>query len=159
MPTYTMGEKPVYAGRAKYNRTNGILYLTDKRLFFEYEQGLVTKRTYVSLNMPISDIQNAMAEMPRFGIGPMNKLVIATKRGSQGFGMNRIEFNTDMTPDVWVSKINEVASMTSVSEPVGAGATNVVVEREIVKIPCKYCGNLIDPARDDRCPRCGARPF
>ena len=154
-----MGEKPVYAGRAKYNRTNGILYLTDKRLFFEYEQGIVTKRTYVSMDMPLGDIQNVATEMPRFGIGPMNKLVIATKRGSQGFGMNRIELSTDTTPDVWVSKITEVVSSEGRSGQVTAVETNTVVEREIVKIPCKYCGNLIDPVRDDRCPRCGARPI
>ena len=154
-----MGEKPVYAGRAKFNRTNGILYLTDRRLFFEYEQGLVTKRTYVSMDMPLSDIQNVMTEMPRFGIGPMSKLVIGTKRGSQGFGMNRIEINTDTTPDLWVSKINEVVSAAHGSEQATSVATNTVIEREVIKIPCKYCGNLIDPVRDDRCPRCGARPL
>ena len=150
-----MGEKPVYAGRAKYNRTSGTLYLTDRRLIFEYEQGFVTKRTYVSMDVPLSDIQNATTEMPRFGIGPMNKLVIATKRGSQGFGMNRIELSTDTSPDLWVQKISEASSMTNTPEQ----TANMIVEREVVKIPCKYCGNLIDPARDDRCPRCGARPF
>lgn len=31
-----------------------------------------------------------------------------------------------------------------------------VVEREVLKIPCKFCGNLIDPIRDTKCPSCGA---
>lgn len=31
-----------------------------------------------------------------------------------------------------------------------------IVEREVLKIPCKFCGNLIDPVRDTKCPSCGA---
>lgn len=32
----------------------------------------------------------------------------------------------------------------------------IVVQREILKVPCKYCGMLIDPVRDSKCPSCGA---
>jgi hypothetical protein len=32
----------------------------------------------------------------------------------------------------------------------------VVIQREVVKIPCKYCGMLVDPIRDAKCPSCGA---
>ena len=32
----------------------------------------------------------------------------------------------------------------------------IVVQREFVKIPCRYCGMLIDPVRDSKCPSCGA---
>jgi hypothetical protein len=32
----------------------------------------------------------------------------------------------------------------------------VVIQREVVKIPCRYCGMLIDPVRDAKCPSCGA---
>lgn len=31
----------------------------------------------------------------------------------------------------------------------------VIIQREIVKIQCRYCGNLYD-ARLDKCPHCGA---
>jgi hypothetical protein len=54
--------------------------LTARRLVFEYEQGLVTKRTYTSPDVPLSDIQDVVAEMPRLGISPMNKLAITAKR-------------------------------------------------------------------------------
>jgi DNA-directed RNA polymerase subunit M/transcription elongation factor TFIIS len=38
-------------------------------------------------------------------------------------------------------------------------ATNqtVIIEREVAKVPCKYCGSLIDPVRNTTCPKCGAR--
>lgn len=32
----------------------------------------------------------------------------------------------------------------------------VVIQREVVKVPCKYCGMLVDPVRDAKCPSCGA---
>ncbi len=35
----------------------------------------------------------------------------------------------------------------------------IIVEREVAKIPCKYCGNLVDPVRDNTCSKCGAKLF
>jgi hypothetical protein len=32
----------------------------------------------------------------------------------------------------------------------------LIIEREVVKIPCRYCGMLVDPARDSKCPSCGS---
>ncbi len=34
-----------------------------------------------------------------------------------------------------------------------------IIEREVVKIPCKYCGTLVDPVRNEKCPNCGARLY
>jgi rubrerythrin len=31
-----------------------------------------------------------------------------------------------------------------------------IIQREVVKIPCKYCGTLVDPVQDQKCPNCGA---
>ncbi|MGA2875596.1 MAG: hypothetical protein ABSE82_08665 [Nitrososphaerales archaeon] len=31
-----------------------------------------------------------------------------------------------------------------------------IIQREVVKIPCKYCKTLMDPVRDKACPNCGA---
>jgi hypothetical protein len=41
-------------------------------------------------------------------------------------------------------------------EPARDPNKTVVIEREVVKIPCKYCGMLVDPVRDSKCPSCGA---
>ena len=154
MPIFRQGEIPTYTGKARLNRTTGILYLTNQRMVFEYEQGLVTKRTYVSLDLPLDAIQNATTQKTVISIGSMGKLVITTSRASAGFGMSRIEIATDSPPDVWVAKIAEVTS-----HPNNLSQPTVILEKEVARIPCKFCGNLIDPVRDATCPRCGARPF
>ena len=33
----------------------------------------------------------------------------------------------------------------------------VIIQREVVRIPCKYCGALVDPIRNSTCPHCGAK--
>jgi hypothetical protein len=38
-----------------------------------------------------------------------------------------------------------------------AAAQTVIIEREVAKIPCKFCGTLVDPVRDRNCPKCGAK--
>ena len=35
----------------------------------------------------------------------------------------------------------------------------VIIEREVAKVQCKYCGTLVDPVRDNTCPKCGAKLF
>jgi len=30
------------------------------------------------------------------------------------------------------------------------------VQREVLKVPCKYCRTLLDPIREKKCPNCGA---
>lgn len=32
----------------------------------------------------------------------------------------------------------------------------VVIQREVVRIKCKHCGTLVDPASERKCPSCGA---
>jgi DNA-directed RNA polymerase subunit RPC12/RpoP len=37
--------------------------------------------------------------------------------------------------------------------------STVVVTKEVMKIPCRYCGALLDPVQNSLCPRCGAKIF
>ena len=41
-------------------------------------------------------------------------------------------------------------------EPPKDPGKTLILEREIVKVPCRYCGMLVDPVRDAKCPSCGA---
>ncbi len=41
-------------------------------------------------------------------------------------------------------------------EPAKDPGKTLVLEREVVKVPCRYCGMLVDPVRDAKCPSCGA---
>lgn len=45
----------------------------------------------------------------------------------------------------------------NLSENERAPPRTVVIQREIVKVPCKYCGSLNDIAGAQTCARCGAR--
>jgi len=31
-----------------------------------------------------------------------------------------------------------------------------IIQREVLKVPCKYCNALLDPFQDKTCPKCGA---
>jgi len=155
LPTFAHGEHAVLAGKARYSGTVGLLYLTNKRILFEHEKGLITRSTYVSLDIPLPNVESIILERPRFGLGPLaTNLIIMTKRGSMGFGLSRVKISDLATPDVWVTKVNDAIS-SEVLEP----EPNVVLKEEIVKVPCKFCGTLVDPARDTACPNCGAPPF
>jgi hypothetical protein len=155
LPAFTYGEQAILTGKGRFSGTGGFLYLTNRRIFFEYEKGLITKSTYVSLDIPLSNVESVIVERPRFGLGPLAiNLVITTKRGSMGFGLNRVTISDLATPDVWVTKVNDaISGQYAQPEP------NVIMKEEIVKIPCKFCGTLVDPARDKACPNCGAPPF
>ncbi|MCP8316297.1 MAG: hypothetical protein H3Z52_06460 [archaeon] len=154
MPTYQKGEYGIYAGRAKYSGTEGFLYLSTKRLIFEYEKGLITKRTYTAFEIPLSEIEDVKIEQPRYGFDLLKKLVISTKRGTMGFGMRRIEIKLDTSPELWLMKINQI-----LAGEVEERAPTIVIQKEVLKIPCKYCGELVDPMVNSRCPRCGGRIF
>ena len=155
MPTFAHGEHAFFAGKGRYSGTVGVLYLTNKRVLFEYEKGVITKSTYVSLDIPLPNVESVVVERPRFGLAALvTNLVITTKRGSMGFGMNRIKISDLATPDIWATKIDDAISGES-----AAPEANVILKEEIVKIPCKFCGTLVDPARDRACPNCGAPPF
>jgi hypothetical protein len=153
MPTFSAEESAIYAGKAKYDGTKGFLYVTNRRLFFEYIKGFPVSRTYTSLDIPLDNITNVIAEKPIISFASVGeKIVITTRRGTVGFGLNRIEFSTEAEPDLWVVKINEAISKSkSKEEP------SVVVEKEMVRIPCKHCGELVDIAKESSCPRCGAK--
>ncbi len=133
----------------------GVLYLTNRRLFFEYERGHITKSTFVSLDVPLQSVENVIVERPKFGLGALNtNLVVTTKRGSVGYGLNRIKISELASPDIWATKIDD-----ALSEEAAAPEANVIVREEIVKVPCKFCGTLVDPIRDKACPNCGAPPL
>jgi hypothetical protein len=156
LPTFAHGESAILADKARYSGTAGVLYLTNRRVFFEYERGLVTKHTYVSLDVPLPNVESAIVERPRFGPGPLaTNLVITTKRGSMGFGLTRIKISDLSTPDVWATRIDAAVS----GEATQPEPSVVIKEEEIVKVPCKFCGTLVDPVRDKACPNCGAPPL
>jgi hypothetical protein len=132
MPTFAHGEHAFFAGKGRYSGTVGVLYLTNKRILFEYEKGLITRSTYISLDLPLPNIKSVAVERPRFGLAALvTNLIITTKRGSMGFGRNRVKISDLATPDIWATKIDDAISGES-----AAPEANEIMKEEIVKIPC-----------------------
>jgi hypothetical protein len=153
MPTLATGEHQIDQVIAFGVGRRGTLYLTDRRLIFEWSEGLVSKR-YQQLGIALSDIQAVNAAHSAFR---GNELVITTKDASNGFRASQITFGIAMAPEVWMTKINNllVGPTYPAAQPLPAQPA-VIVEREVVKTPCRYCGTLVDAFRSNKCPNCGA---
>ena len=152
MPILAAGERQIDQVIAYGAGRRGTLYLTDRRLIFEWSEGLVAKR-YQQLGIALSDLQAVNAAHATFR---GNELVITTKDANNGFRASQITFGIAMAPEVWMTKINNLL-VRSTSPP---GQPTVIIEREIerevVRTPCRYCGSLVDAFRSDKCPNCGA---
>ena len=149
MPVFQPNETCIFSTEATHRGTKGSLYLTSHRIIFEYEKGLISKKTYTALNIPLNTITNLNVE----GI-LAKKLVVSVQRGAIGYGLSRIELSIP-NAEYWASKIGEVASTAYAAQ----GATSNMVlkeitkERDIAKIPCGYCGTLFSEL-DNLCPTC-----
>jgi hypothetical protein len=105
MPTYDPGEALVWSGVMNYDdKYSGTLYVTNRRLFFEYERGIVKKKGYVAAETPLREITNVSIEK---GPWNWNVLVIAAKDRRHRF-MFRVEH-----PEVLMGKISEIIAARS----------------------------------------------
>ena len=152
MPVFAAGERQIDQVVAFYG-SQGILYLTDRRLIFEYSVGLVNKKSY-QLGITLGQIQSVSAKHGHFG---SQEIDIIAKDANNGFRSNCVGIRIAMHPEVWINKINNmIAALRPTYQPNSAMPQTTIVEREIVKIPCKYCGSLNDIVSNRTCPQCGA---
>jgi hypothetical protein len=100
MPTYAPGETLVWSGVMNYDeKYDGTLYLTNRRLFFEYQGGKLKKKGYVTAETPLKNITNASVERGPFD---WNVLIIATKDRR-----HRFVFGGEH-PEVLMGKLSEI---------------------------------------------------
>jgi hypothetical protein len=125
----------------------GVLYLTNHRIAFEAPstRGVVRdflhgRDTRLVVDHPLAEILNASVRQGRIG---RPWLVVQLRHGHPAFDV--------LDPESWVHAIG-VAKSAFVA-PAESPAT--VVERQVVKVRCRYCGSLAREA-DGRCPYCGA---
>lgn len=148
MPVLASGERQLDQVIAYSMGNRGTLYLTDRRLIFEWSEGVVSKKHFQA-GIGLSDIQSVNANHPRFGGG---EIVIRAANSRNGFHADAISLRLAMTPELWMSKINNL--LTKVSQQSTVQPT-FVLEREVVRVPCRYCGTLVDAFRMSKCPSCG----
>jgi len=110
--------------------------------------GMFKKTMRVAVRIPLDAIVNVNMESSFFG---GKKLVILTD--SLKFpGIPRHEFEVS-DPDQWVNVLQ--TRMYKITEEEMKEEVKIVKEREIVKIPCYYCGTL-NAITEKACSKCGA---
>lgn len=112
MPIFRSDEDIILERDARYEggggikipgRKKGKLLLTNKRIIFEYNEGLISKKTFTPLEEPISKIRNVNVE------GMISKkLVIELERSDveRGYGRTgRVIFSTSNIGE-WIREIH-----------------------------------------------------
>jgi hypothetical protein len=127
-------------------RGPGVLYLTNHRLLFEApaSTGLVRdivrgRETRLVLDGSLHDLHDVSVRRGKLG---RPWLIVQ-------FGRARLEFDV-LDPDGWTAAIAQAKRALPVPAPAGA----TVIERQVVKVRCRYCGSLGNEV-DGRCPSCG----
>jgi hypothetical protein len=132
LPLLEPGEQTVLGENAKYRGTSGYLTLTNRRLIFETQSGVITKRTYTSLDLALHEIGNVTVE------GALGKkLIVGAKSGQI---MARHEFSV-RDPYSWQNQLMQLRKT--------IGVTTAPMEWI-----CPKCTNS-NSADTPRCLRCG----
>ncbi len=128
-------------------RGPGVLYLTTHRLIFESpaSRGLVRdllggRESQTVLDVGLAEVRNVAVRRGRLG---RTRLVVEIGHGRPSFDV--------LEPEVWAGAIGQARR----SLPPPGRAPTLVVERQVVKVRCRYCGSLGDEVVG-RCPSCGA---
>ncbi len=129
------------------SRGPGVLYLTSHRLVFEApaSRGLVRdlldgRENQTVLDVSLTEVRNAGVRRGRLGRA---RLVLE-------IGHDRPAFDV-LEPEVWAGAIAQARR----SRPPPGRPATLVVERQVVKVRCRFCGTLGDEV-PGRCPSCGA---
>jgi hypothetical protein len=128
----------------------GVLYLTTQRLIFEtsVSSGLVRglvygKETVTVLDAALAHVRNVSVRRGRLG---RTRLQVELTAGRPSFDV--------LDPDAWTSSI-ALAKRSTPPTVSGVPVVTHTIERQVVKIRCRYCGSLGNEV-EGRCPTCGA---
>ena len=148
LPVIAEGERQTDQTIASFAGRNGIVYLTDRRILFEYREGTVHKESH-QLGVSLRDVASVVAKQ---NVSPGGQeLLITSSNTNNGFGTNQIIFSVAVIPEQWIVKINNLLIPVS-----SKSSSSIFVEKEIIEIPCKDCGTLVDVFRNNTCSQCGA---
>ncbi len=123
----------------------GVLYLTNHRLVFESGRaGRFGRRTPAAtvVEAPLTEVRDVGVSRRRVG-APRLEVVLT---------VGRPVFDV-LEPQEWAAAI--ALAKRSYPPPGMAVSERVTIERQVVKIRCRYCGTLGNEV-DGRCPSCGA---
>lgn len=99
MPFFSPEENTILVEHTKHKGVLGDFYLTNKRLVFERFSGLIVRKAYVTLDLPLEAVQAVKVE----GL-VMKHLTVYSKKGFVGSFPAVLEFSVS-DPNVWSEKI------------------------------------------------------
>lgn len=130
--------------------TSGVLVLTNQRLIWLERRGKLSKTYRASFEINLKELLGITAG------GAIRKWISITDRAGESIfhlnkvGKKEIEPFRDMIMRQ-VEKLREAEVA-----PAAPTVQKEVVTREVVMVPCKYCGGLM-PQTSTFCPNCGAK--
>ncbi len=134
-------------------KTAGVLYLTNHRCIFETAVSRGVVRDFVRgrdasivLDAPLPTLRNLSVQRPRIG---KPRILLDTGHAHATFDV--------LDPDAWYRAMVQArqALPSPYAPPSVATHTTHTVERQVVKVRCRFCGRLANEV-DGRCPACGA---
>jgi hypothetical protein len=130
-------------------RSVGVLYLTNHRCVYETNpsRGMVRnlvrgRAPWTVLDAPLDQVRNVSVIRPRIGRA---RLHLEVHRA-------RLTFDV-LDPDMWHQAISDARRALPSAHAPPTVAT-LTIEREVVKVRCRYCGVLANEV-NGRCPSCG----
>lgn len=138
-----------YVSKEAKERTSGALVLTNQRLLWLERRGMLSKTYRASFQIDLRELQGITCG------GTIKKWVSITDKNGEnvfhlrGVGKKEIEPFRDMI----LRQVERLKETVTKEAPV---VQKEVITKEIVMIPCKYCGALM-PQTSTFCPECGAR--
>jgi hypothetical protein len=142
------GEQIIISEPARYGNKAGVLTLTNKRVVFESQSGIVSKKTYTNVDFALTSVTGATVE----GLAS-KKLLVSLQRGNYP---PRYEFSVG-DPVKWRGALTAACSSASSTATQSETITKEkeVIIKEVVKVKCRYCGALVD-ITESKCSGCGA---
>ncbi len=114
---------------------------------FSKLEGMLSKRERILVSIPLDAVLDLRAE------GLLRKRLVILVDGRKVPGIPRHEFDVP-DPFLWIQRIREeIAAHGSRNFQPGERVHIREVIREVVKVPCKYCGALVESTAR-RCHAC-----
>jgi hypothetical protein len=139
------------------------ILITNERIILRHPHAMGLKKDYTDYNYP--DVANVVLEkgimrstiklVLRFGGEPLALESLPNEDAQKAYGLIRENLSRYQAP-LTQNRLNFPANQQfpSAQAPSAVGAP-AVIEREVIKIKCKYCGTLND-ATSTACSGCGA---
>jgi hypothetical protein len=149
VPNLEHDEHKIIAETCRHKDVFGNLFLTNKRLIFEHESGIFTKRVYVTLDLPLDGVSSTSVE----GI-LAKKLVVYAKKGFVSDFPVRLDFSIK-NPEQWQSMINSAseALLATIAAEKGREHVQIVLDFSSLKEYMVKGGLMLQTMK---CPECGS---